>query len=478
MPLAKFDFLNTALNPFILMFVAIITGLLFGKIKFGKFSFGSSGALFSGLAIGWAAYRIAEKIYAGQDGAAAGMKAAAQIIEDNGGKVINSYFFTTCPVIFVASIGLLAAKDLGIVIKKYGPKFIVLAVLITFVGAGATYACTAFCKDTNAYAVTGVYTGAMTSSPGLASALETANVHATEVSSEYESATTEEKQNILDVLKLDDKYRDLTVENTKTLTAEMKNDYVNQATAQVGIGSAVGYPFGVIIVILAVNFLNVIFRFDVEEERKRYVADMEAARSISGIREIPATSFSIISFATVCFAGYVIGSVKLHMGPLGYVSLEATGGVLISALLLGYIGKIGPLSFRMDTKVLSVIRELALSFFLAVVGLNYGYGAVDAIMGSGRRVGVGKPDSGLYSGNGRLCRGKVCVQAELDYTVGSHMRRNDLHAGAGRRDGGGGKRRSRRRLWGDISVCLAGHGDIFHNFEQAAYALDIGVGLG
>ena len=304
MPLAKFDFLNTALNPFILMFVAIITGLLFGKIKFGKFSFGSSGALFSGLAIEWAAYRIAEKIYAGQDGAAAGMKAAAQIIEDNGGKVINSYFFTTALIIFVASIGLLAAKDLGIVIKKYGPKFIVLAVLITFVGAGATYACTAFCKDTNAYAVTGVYTGAMTSSPGLASALETANVHATEVSSEYESATTEEKQNILDVLKLDDKYRDLTVENTKTLTAEMKNDYVNQATAQVGIGSAVGYPFGVIIVILAVNFLNVIFRFDVEEERKRYVADMEAARSISGIREIPATYFSIIYFDTVCFAGY------------------------------------------------------------------------------------------------------------------------------------------------------------------------------
>ena len=71
------------------------------------------------------------------------------------------------------------------------------------------------------------------------------------------------------------------------------------------------------------------------------------------------------------------------MGPLGYVSLEATGGVLISALLLGYIGKIGPLSFRMDAKVLSVIRELALSFFLAVVGLNYGYGAVDAVMGSG-----------------------------------------------------------------------------------------------
>ena len=383
MPLAKFDLISIILNPFVLMFVTIITGLIFGKIKFGKFSFGSSGALFSGLAIGWAVYRFAEKIYASQEGTSAGIKAAAQIIEDNGGKVINSYFFTTALIIFVAAIGLLAARDLGVVIKKYGIKFIILAILITFVGAGATYVCTAFCKDTNSYAVTGVYTGAMTSSPGLASALETANVHASDVSDKYKNATEEEKQNVLDLLKLDSKYEDLTIENTPQLTPQMKKDYVNQATAQVGIGSAVGYPFGVIIVILAVNFLNVIFRFDVEEERKRYIKDMEAARSISGLRETPATPFSIISFATVCFFGYIIGSIKLYMGPLGYVSLEATGGVLISALLLGYIGKIGPLSFRMDAKVLSVIRELALSFFLAVVGLNYGYGAVDAVMGSG-----------------------------------------------------------------------------------------------
>lgn len=165
MPLAKFDLISIILNPFVLMFVTIITGLIFGKIKFGKFSFGSSGALFSGLAIGWAVYRFAEKIYASQEGTSAGIKAAAQIIEDNGGKVINSYFFTTALIIFVAAIGLLAARDLGVVIKKYGIKFIILAILITFVGAGATYVCTAFCKDTNSYAVTGVYTGAMTSSP-------------------------------------------------------------------------------------------------------------------------------------------------------------------------------------------------------------------------------------------------------------------------------------------------------------------------
>ena len=71
----------------------------------------------------------------------------------------------------------------------------------------------------------------MTSSPGLASALETANVHASEVSDKYKNATEEEKQNVLDLLKLDSKYEDLTIENTPQLTPQMKKDYVNQATS-------------------------------------------------------------------------------------------------------------------------------------------------------------------------------------------------------------------------------------------------------
>lgn len=383
MAIVKFEFLNLLLNPFVLMFIAIVTGLLFGKIKFGKFSFGSSGALFSGLAIGWFAYSMAQRIYDSGDAGAVGMKAAVQIIEDNGGKVVNSYFFTTALIIFVASIGLLAAKDLGVVIKKYGSKFILLAILITFVGASVTYVCTAFCKDTNSYAVTGVYTGAMTSSPGLASALETANTHATEFSANYENRTDREKESILEILRLNEKYKDLTLENTPKLTEQMRKDYINQATGQVGIGSAVGYPFGVIIVILAVNFLDVIFKLDVEEERKRYRREMEEAHTSLDVRKIPTGPFNIISFTVVCLAGYLIGSIKIYMGPLGYISLESTGGVLISALLLGHIGKIGPLSFRMDEKVLAVIRELSLCFFLSIVGLNYGYGAVASIIESG-----------------------------------------------------------------------------------------------
>lgn len=389
MSIVKFDFVDLMLNPFVLMFITIVLGLLFGKIKFGKFSFGTSGALFVGLAIGWFVYRYASNLYSAGDETAAGWKAAQTIIEGNGEKVINTYFFSAALIIFVAAVGLLAAKDLGIVIKKYGAKFVALGLLITLVGAGMTYACTAFFKGTNQYAVAGVYTGAMTSSPGLASALETAEIHATEMAENYVDESDNNKEAIINVLNLNDEYKDLTVENTSELDEQMKRNFINQATGQVGIGHAVGYPFGVIIVILAVNFLNLIFKFDVEEEKKRYKLEMEAARNIRNentagkIKEIKATGFSITSFAMVCFAGYLIGSVEIYMGPLGYVSLESTGGVLIGALILGYIGKIGPFTFRMDSKVLGIVRELGLAFFLAIVGLNYGYGAVDAVTGSG-----------------------------------------------------------------------------------------------
>ena len=110
---------------------------------------------------------------------------------------------------------------------------------------------------------------------------------------------------------------------------------------------------------------------------------MEAARSVSGVRQVPTTDFNLISLAIVCLVGYLLGSIKIYMGPLGYVSLESTGGVLIGSLVLGYIGKIGPISFRMDPKVLAILREFGLSFFLAIVGLNYGYGAIDAITSAG-----------------------------------------------------------------------------------------------
>ena len=383
MAIIDFDFLNFLLNPFILLFITAGLGLLFGKIQFGKFNFGSSGALFVGLLVGWGVYTLAQDIYESGDPDAAGMSAARTIMETNGGNIINTLFFSASLIIFVATVGLLAAKDLKVIIKKYGIKFIALGFLITVVGAAGTYASTAIVKDTNPFAVTGVYTGAMTSSPGLAASLEAAEDRANEMADNYAELSEGEKEIVLSVLTMDSEYAGLEAGDVQSLTEDQKTSFVNQAVSQVGIGSAVAYPFGVIIVILAVNFLNVIFKFDLNEEKRRYKVEIEEARNVSGIRQIPTTEFSILSFVIVCFVGYLIGSIRIYMGPLGYVSLESTGGVLIGSLLLGYIGKIGPISFRMDPKTLVTLREFGLTFFLTIVGLNYGYGAIDAVIHSG-----------------------------------------------------------------------------------------------
>ncbi len=373
----SFDFYGIMMDPFVLMFITVATGLLFGKVKFGKFSLGTSGALFTGLLIGWAIYNFGSNIIDQGEGTA-GYAAATKMISES---IIHSHFFNTSLILFVAAVGLLAAKDMGIVLKKYGAKFIVLGMVITFVGAAVTYGATALISSTNAYEVAGVYTGALTSSPGLGAAIETAEGHAISYSEKFETLSDSEKNMVLQVIAPDGS---LTADNTTSLTEEMKTTYISNAVAGVGVGHAIGYPFGVIVVIFAVNFFANIFKMDVDEEKRRFKEEMDQARSSSGsVKEIPVTPFSILSFTIVCALGYVVGNIKISMGSLGYFSLGATGGVLIIGLVLGNIGRIGKLSFRMDPKTLSVLRDLCLVFFLGIVGLKYGYRTFDAIMGAG-----------------------------------------------------------------------------------------------
>ncbi len=372
----KFDLIGILTDPFVLMFLAVATGLLFGKIKFGKFSFGTSGTLFTGLLIGWGVYTFGVSILE-KGPSATGYDSVTTMLEEG---IVHSHFFNASLIFFVAAVGLLAAKDMGAVLKRYGKTFIVIGFLVTLVGAGATYAATAIIPDSNPYEVAGVYTGALTSSPGLGAAIETAEAHATGYASDFENLNDENRQMVLDIIGDDS----LTLENTEALTAAQKETYISNSVAGVGVGHAIGYPFGVIIVIFAVNFFDKIFRMDIRKEKERFAEEMAQAKAlINNKREIPTTAFSIAAFSMTCFVGYLVGSIEIYMGPLGYFSLGATGGALIMGLLLGYIGKIGPMSFRMDPKTLSMIRELALAFFLAIVGLRYGYKTFDALFGSG-----------------------------------------------------------------------------------------------
>ncbi|OON98201.1 MAG: hypothetical protein ATN36_01145 [Epulopiscium sp. Nele67-Bin005] len=364
------------MNPFTLMFTTVIFGLLFGQIKFGKFEFGASGGMFVGLIIGYFVQNFAQDIV--NSGESANGYSIAQRLLSEG--VINSYFLDTALTLFIASVALITAKDLAVILKKYGVKFIILGFSITFAGAATTYLATGIISSTNSFEVSGVYVGALTSSPGLGAALEAAGEHASMYASTYETQDDKVRAEILEVI---DPTGALTIQNTTTLTKEQQSAFVTNATGSVGVGYAVAYPFGVIMVILGTNLLAKVFNIDIEEEKKLFRREMAQARQGSKAKEIPITNFSVISFCTVCLVGVFLGAIKVNFGWIGFISLGTTGGVLIAGLVLGYIGKIGPMSFRMDPKALSLIRELALSFFLSIVGLKYGNLALNAVMGSG-----------------------------------------------------------------------------------------------
>jgi len=370
----QFNLVAWAMNPFVLMMVTVFLGMLFGKIKFGKFTFGISGCLFVGLVIGWRVYRLASAFPKTE----LGYNTALQLIKS---EVIDEGFFTLFLILFIAAVGLLASKDIGIIIKKYGSKFIVLGFLITFIGAVTTYGMALILPGINSYEVTGVYTGALTSSPGLAAALESAREHSSQLVENYDSLSERKKQELLKVIDPPEKTK---AKEAGSLTEEQKKQFIKSAEAGIGIGHSVGYPFGVLIVILAVNFLPVIFKIDVKKEREIFSREMNETRMSTPLNRKENTArFDLTAFLAACLLGYTIGRLKFNLGPLGYVALGSTGGVLLTSLILGHIGKIGILHFRMDNKILGVIREISLAFFLAIIGLRYGFYTFTALSGTG-----------------------------------------------------------------------------------------------
>ena len=353
-----FDLTKWLLNPFVLMFLAVVSGLAFGKIKFGKFNFGVSGTLFTGLIVGWGIVKYAKSFIKGDS-----YYPVAQKFMQTG--VIDKVFFSLFLIIFVAAVGLLAAKDIKVVLKKYGLKFIALGLIITFVGAGATYGMTLlssslFNVDANPYEISGVYTGALTSSPGLAAAIETARGHATGVGNDYEKLDDAGKEQVLKMLDIE-----LSPDEIPILEQHHKTTFIGRAEGGIGIGHAIGYPFGVIVVIFAVNFFPKIFKMNVKEEERIFREEMNSANIATGSKPVEETHFDLIAFCVAMLLGYTLGKISLDLDfiGMGSFSLGSTGGVLLMALTLGYFGKIGPLNFRMNTKVLGVLRQFALAFF-------------------------------------------------------------------------------------------------------------------
>lgn len=309
-------------NPFILMFGCIFLGKFVGLVEIKGVSLGSSGGLFVGLGISY----LVTRILLGLDGDFEG-----------GENFIAGELFSLSLILFIASVGLAASRNIRSIIKNNGAKFIILALVVTGTGALSTLGLLQLFQSQALESVVGTFSGALTSSPGLAAAIESA-------------------------------------------------DQVGGQEALVGLGYSIAYVPGVVIVILFVQVLTKYYR-----ERNLLFEDMGGDPEKIKIYQRQQKQeqeeqkrllhrFSVTGFSLVCASGVLLGSLSIPLGEtLGDFSLGATGGVLIMALFLGDRKKIGRVNFQMDEKVLGVTRDLSLKMFLAIVGLNYGYEAITLI---------------------------------------------------------------------------------------------------
>lgn len=278
-------------NDVFILSIAVLSGLFVGRIQVKGIGLGISGTLFTGLILGLMGF-----------------------------KVPYSYFSWNL-VIFVIAVGLISAKDIVVVVRKFGLKFIMLSVIATSVGATVILLFVHFLPSTiSPFLLAGSYTGALTSSPGLGAALEATN-----------------------------------------------------ANAMVTIGYTVTYPLGVIAVVLFVQLVPSIFRINVEDERRelKKIFNNTVTETLPG-KKIDSVPFSLLSFVLCVVAGIAFGKMSVNIPHLGPLSLGTTGGALIISLVFGAIGHVGPFPMRMEQKTLVALRSLSLAYFLATVGLMAG----------------------------------------------------------------------------------------------------------
>ena len=136
--------------------------------------------------------------------------------------------------------------------------------------------------------------------------------------------------------------------------------------ALIGLGYSIAYIPGVVLVILYAS----LFRKQRQSPQALITLDKDTD---------PSARFSLWRFALVVASGIALGSIRIGSGERGGFSLGVTGGVLIFSLLYGALFP----RFRFEANALNPFRDIALNTFLAIVGLDYGAVALQALARSG-----------------------------------------------------------------------------------------------
>lgn len=302
------------------VFVIIVIGYLIGKISIKGVSLGTAAiflvALFAGHFNG---------ILTAEGGIWAD---SASAITDYMSLIQNLGL-----VLFVTSVGLIAGPSFFKNLKKNAKSYVLLGAVIILTGAAVCALVILLVPGMNSALATGLMSGSLTSTPAFAAA-----------------------QGALEGVVSAEQYK------------------------QISVGLAVAYPFGVIGVVLFVQIVPKIMKVNMEEERaKLVVVDSGDAQNSKQLKLFKMDSFGLGSFALVIILGLILGSINIPLGGGNSFNLGTTGGPLIMGLIFGHFGRIGKLSMKVNSEMLSIFQELGLVLFLIGAGIDGGSGFVSTL---------------------------------------------------------------------------------------------------
>ena len=183
------------------------------------------------------------------------------------------------------------------------------------------------------------------------------------------------------------------------------------------------------------------------------------------------TEVSYVSVGLGMSFGVLLGLVPIPIPGLGQFSLGLAGGPLVVALILGKLGRTGPLAWHMPLPANLTLRTFGLTLFLAAVGLGSGAPFVETLAGAGvlflaiaTAIVLGAMLVGFLVGQS--------VLADGDRRSARHRLRHHRQSGdSGLRQQGAAERSHRRRLCDDLPVVDDSQDPLRADRARAARAL-------
>lgn len=428
---------NTFFNHYFLLFVAAALGALLGRVKIKGFTLGSTGGIFSGIVIGWAVTEIAMNVpetSAAFDSNRGATLGNAKAILDEGVIPASSFVQFIFLLLFIGAVGLMVGKKLKNVLNKQGIKLIVMGIFIPIVSMALTLGCLSLAPgmmgdNYNGYQVSGLFSGAMTNSAAYGNSMSVVTgIGAPGAAAQYRQLDTAGKLRALEMIPTEG----LVITNTDdggklailkwTATAEDGSDaqkikipagtaswrdylaqkadsgeltlpeelsmgaagvFLGKAKGQIATGYAISFPVGTIVVIFVMTMFGIRANKLKKEHGDHVNRPIDAPGGTIQAGGAMSFFFDAVIFGLVIGLGILLGNIKIPLGNGASFSLGPVGGVLILALIFGNINHLGRRSILQNPKVLSLVREFALLFFMTITGLTYGYDVIQAFAGSG-----------------------------------------------------------------------------------------------